>query len=56
MATFGSEEPCLRAYAGPGAVIATSHYRAEDAAHQHYLAKNPFGYRCHANNGVNFPG
>jgi hypothetical protein len=28
-----------------------------DAArsHQQYLAKNPFGYRCHANTGVAFP-
>jgi peptide-methionine (S)-S-oxide reductase len=23
---------------------------------QQYLAKNPFGYRCHANTGVKFPG
>jgi hypothetical protein len=22
---------------------------------QQYLAKNPFGYRCHANTGVTFP-
>lgn len=22
---------------------------------QQYLAKNPFGYRCHANTGVKFP-
>jgi peptide-methionine (S)-S-oxide reductase len=30
------------------------YYYAEDA-HQQYLAKNPFGYRCHANTGVRFP-
>jgi peptide-methionine (S)-S-oxide reductase len=24
--------------------------------YQQYLAKNPFGYRCHANTGVKFPG
>jgi hypothetical protein len=24
-------------------------------SHQQYLAKNPFGYRCHANTGVAFP-
>ena len=30
------------------------YYYAEDA-HQQYLAKNPFGYRCHANTGVKFP-
>lgn len=30
------------------------YYYAEDA-HQQYLAKNPFGYRCHANTGVPFP-
>ena len=24
-------------------------------SHQQYLAKNPFGYRCHANTGVTFP-
>jgi peptide-methionine (S)-S-oxide reductase len=29
-------------------------YYAEDP-HQQYLAKNPFGYRCHANTGVRFP-
>jgi peptide-methionine (S)-S-oxide reductase len=27
---------------------------AEDPLQQ-YLAKNPFGYRCHANTGVKFP-
>jgi peptide-methionine (S)-S-oxide reductase len=32
----------------------TTYYYAEDH-HQQYLAKNPFGYRCHANTGVNFP-
>ena len=31
-----------------------SYYYAEDH-HQQYLAKNPFGYRCHANTGVRFP-
>ena len=31
-----------------------TYYYAEDA-HQQYLAKNPFGYRCHANTGVSFP-
>ena len=29
-------------------------YYAEDY-HQQYLAKNPRGYRCHANTGVKFP-
>jgi peptide-methionine (S)-S-oxide reductase len=29
-------------------------YYAEDY-HQQYLAKNPFGYRCHATTGVEFP-
>jgi len=33
---------------------APTYYYAEDA-HQQYLAKNPFGYRCHANTGVKFP-
>ena len=32
----------------------TTYYYAEDH-HQQYLAKNPFGYRCHANTGVKFP-
>ena len=32
----------------------TPYYYAEDQ-HQQYLAKNPFGYRCHANTGVNLP-
>ena len=32
----------------------TPYYYAEDH-HQQYLAKNPFGYRCHANTGVKFP-
>jgi peptide-methionine (S)-S-oxide reductase len=29
-------------------------YYAEDY-HQQYLAKNPFGYRCHSTTGVTFP-
>jgi peptide-methionine (S)-S-oxide reductase len=33
---------------------APTYYYAEDP-HQQYLAKNPFGYRCHANTGVKFP-
>jgi len=32
----------------------TPYFYAEDQ-HQQYLAKNPFGYRCHANTGVRFP-
>ena len=31
-----------------------TYYYAEDL-HQQYLAKNPNGYRCHANTGVKFP-
>jgi len=31
-----------------------TYYYAEDY-HQQYLAKNPMGYRCHANTGVKFP-
>ena len=31
-----------------------TYYYAEDS-HQQYLAKNPHGYRCHANTGVKFP-
>ena len=30
-----------------------SGYYVDD--HQQYLAKNPLGYRCHANTGVKFP-
>ncbi len=33
---------------------APAYYYAEDY-HQQYLAKNPYGYRCHANTGVPFP-
>jgi peptide-methionine (S)-S-oxide reductase len=33
---------------------APPYYYAEDP-HQQYLAKNPFGYRCHSNAGVKFP-
>ncbi len=33
---------------------APTYYYAEDV-HQQYLAKNPYGYRCHANTGVSFP-
>ena len=33
---------------------APPYYYAEPT-HQQYLAKNPFGYRCHANTGVKFP-
>ncbi len=32
----------------------TPYFYAEDH-HQQYLAKNPHGYRCHANTGVRFP-
>jgi peptide-methionine (S)-S-oxide reductase len=32
----------------------TPYFYAEDV-HQQYLAKNPKGYRCHANTGVRFP-
>ena len=31
-----------------------TYYYAEDH-HQQYLAKNPFGYRCHSTTGVRFP-
>ncbi len=31
-----------------------NYFFAEDT-HQQYLARNPFGYRCHANTGVAFP-
>ena len=33
---------------------APTYYYAEDH-HQQFLAKNPHGYRCHANTGVKFP-
>jgi peptide-methionine (S)-S-oxide reductase len=33
---------------------APTYFYAEDY-HQQYLAKNPYGYRCHANTGVAFP-
>jgi peptide-methionine (S)-S-oxide reductase len=33
---------------------ASTYYYAEDV-HQQYLAKNPFGYRCHSNTDVPFP-
>ena len=29
-------------------------YYAEDY-HQQYLAKNPYGYRCHESTGISFP-
>jgi peptide-methionine (S)-S-oxide reductase len=32
----------------------TPYFYAEDY-HQQYLAKNPYGYRCHASTGVPFP-
>lgn len=31
------------------------YYYAEDY-HQQYLAKNPYGYDCHANTGISYPG
>ncbi len=34
---------------------AETYYYAEDV-HQQYLAKNPFGYRCHSKTGIDFPG
>lgn len=33
---------------------ASAYYYAEEE-HQQYLAKNPFGYRCHSKTGVEFP-
>lgn len=30
-------------------------YYYAEPVHQQYLAKNPYGYRCHANTGVRFP-
>ena len=33
---------------------APTYYYAEDL-HQQYLAKNPYGYRCHSATGVPFP-
>jgi peptide-methionine (S)-S-oxide reductase len=33
---------------------APAYYYAEDA-HQQYLSKNPFGYRCHAATGIRVP-
>jgi hypothetical protein len=38
--------------AGAGRSTAATYY-AEN--YQQYLAKNPFGYRCHSNTGVKFP-
>ncbi|MFL6155865.1 MAG: peptide-methionine (S)-S-oxide reductase, partial [Marmoricola sp.] len=32
----------------------TPYYYAEDH-HQQYLAKNPFGYRCHSATGIKVP-
>jgi peptide-methionine (S)-S-oxide reductase len=50
-------EPAL-ARAGYGPVTTeirpATYYYAEDH-HQQYLAKNPFGYRCHSATGVRFP-
>lgn len=31
-------------------------YFYAEAYHQQYLAKNPFGYDCHANTGIAYPG
>jgi len=33
--------------------VGPADYYAEN--YQQYLAKNPHGYRCHANTGVKFP-
>ena len=33
--------------------VRSSNYDVDN--YQQYLAKNPFGYRCHANTGVRFP-
>jgi peptide-methionine (S)-S-oxide reductase len=48
----------LRAH-GVGAITteiepAGDYFYAEDE-HQQYLAKNPYGYRCHASTGIPFP-
>jgi peptide-methionine (S)-S-oxide reductase len=55
VAAFGDE----LAQRGYGAITtevapAGSFYYAE-GYHQQYLAKNPFGYRCHSNTGLRFP-
>ncbi|GAB2975568.1 peptide-methionine (S)-S-oxide reductase MsrA [Nocardioides montaniterrae] len=36
-------------------IAPSSAYYYAEPAHQQYLHKNPFGYRCHANTGVPFP-
>jgi peptide-methionine (S)-S-oxide reductase len=36
-------------------VAPAGEYYYAEGPHQQYLAKNPFGYRCHANTGVAFP-
>jgi peptide-methionine (S)-S-oxide reductase len=55
VAAFG-EELAQRGYGAITTEVAPlgEFYYAEDY-HQQYLAKNPFGYRCHSNTGLRFP-
>lgn len=55
-ATYGAEleRQGLDAITTEIAPVPTYYYA--EAPHQQYLAKNPHGYRCHANTGVAFPG
>jgi peptide-methionine (S)-S-oxide reductase len=36
-------------------IAALGEFYYAEPEHQQYLAKNPFGYRCHATTGVTFP-
>jgi peptide-methionine (S)-S-oxide reductase len=36
----------------PSSSVCAGYYAGN---YQQYLAKNPFGYRCHANTGMKFP-
>jgi len=37
-------------------IIACAEFYYAEEYHQQYLAKNPNGYRCHANTGIAYPG
>jgi len=52
--TFSDEQAAVAQQLKDEIKTAPTYYYAEDV-HQQYLAKNPFGYRCHSATGVPFP-
>jgi peptide-methionine (S)-S-oxide reductase len=54
-AAFGATLADLRYGAITTEIVPLADFYYAEAYHQQYLAKNPYGYRCHATTGVTFP-